>query len=62
MAQEEQVARHFISQLITYATGAEMQFADRLEVERILAVNKTKGYPVRNLLHAVVQSRLFLNK
>jgi len=59
---EEQVARNFVSQLITYATGAEVQFADRSEVERILAVNKTKGYPVRDLFHAVVQSRLFLNK
>jgi len=59
---EEQVARNFVSQLITYATGAEVQFADRSEVERILAVNKTKGYPVRDLLHAVVQNRLFLNK
>ena len=59
---EEQVARNFVSQLLTYATGAEVQFADRSEVERILAVNKTKVYPVRNLLHAVVQNRLFLNK
>ena len=38
--QEEQVARNFVSQLITYATGAEVQFADRPEVERILASTK----------------------
>ena len=56
------MARNFVSQLITYATGAEVQFADRAEVEHILAVNKAKGYPVRDLLHAVVQNRLFLNK
>jgi hypothetical protein len=62
LTQEEQVARNFVSQLITYATGAEVQFADRAEVEHILAVNKAKGYPVRDLLHAVVQNRLFLNK
>ena len=37
LTQEEQVARNFVSQLITYATGAEVQFADRPEVERILA-------------------------
>ena len=29
LTQEEQVARNFVSQLITYATGAEVQFADR---------------------------------
>ena len=62
LMQEEQVARNFVSQLITYATGAEVQFADRPEVERILASTKKSGYPVRELLHAVVQSRLFLNK
>ena len=62
LTQEEQVARNFVSQLITYATGAEVQFADRPEVERILASTKKSGYPVRELLHAVVQSRLFLNK
>jgi hypothetical protein len=62
LGQEEQVARNFVSQLITYATGAEAQFADRAEVERILASAKADGYLVRDLLHAVAQSRLFLNK
>ena len=62
LKEEEQVARNFVSQLITYATGAEVQFADRAEVERMLASAKADGYLVRDLLHAVVQSRLFLNK
>ena len=62
LTQEEQVARNFVSQLVTYATGAEVQFADRPEVERILATTKKDDYPIRELLHAVVQSRLFLNK
>jgi len=62
LEEEEQVARNFVSQLITYATGGEVQFADRAEVERILASAKADGYLVRDLLHAVVQSRLFLNK
>ena len=62
LKEEVQVARNFVSQLITYATGGEIQFADRAEVERILASAKADGYLVRDLLHAVVQSRLFLNK
>jgi hypothetical protein len=62
LKEEVQVARNFVSQLITYATGAEVQFADRAEVERMLASVKADGYLVRDLLHAVVQSRLFLNK
>ena len=35
LQQKDQVARHFISELIVYSTGAEIQFADREQVEEI---------------------------
>ena len=60
--QEEQVARHFISQLAVYATGGEIQFADRKEIERILKETKPHGFRVRDVIHEVVQSPLFRNK
>ena len=62
MAQEEQVARHFISQLVVYSTGGEIQFSDRDEIERIVKETKPKGFPVRAIIHQVVQSKLFKNK
>ena len=53
------IARHFAAQLITLATGAEVEFADRDEVERIVASVADRGYPVRSIIHEVVQSDLF---
>ena len=62
LEQEEQIARNLISQLAVYGTGAEIQFADREEIERILAACKKKDYGMRTILHKVIASRLFLNK
>ena len=58
----EQVARHFTSQLLVYATGAEIEFADRDEVERIVTELSDSGYPVRTMIHQVVQSDMFRNR
>lgn len=51
--------RHFASQLSVYATGAEIEFADRDSVEHILAELGDRGYPVRAMIHEVVTSDLF---
>ena len=61
LLQEEldQVARHFASQLLAYATGAEIEFADRDAVEQIVAQGADEGHPVRSMIHAVVESDLF---
>ncbi len=58
----EQVARNVLSKLITFSTGAEMEFADREEVKRILNETREDGYPLRSLIHQVVASRMFLNR
>ena len=48
--------------MLIYATGAEIQFADRQVVEQIVATLRKKDYGFRTLIHEVVQSRVFLNK
>lgn len=58
----DQVARNVIEKLLTYATGAPPQFADRGEVERIVERTKITEHGLRSLLHEVVQSRMFTNK
>ena len=58
----EQVARNVVSKLIAFATGGEIEFADREEVERILEATQEDGYPLRSLIHQVVASRLFRNR
>ena len=62
MGQKEQVARNFISQLVVYSTGGEIQFADRDEIEAILERTRVDDYRVRDIIHEIVQSRLFRNQ
>ena len=57
-----QVARNMLSQLITFSTGGEIEFADRAEIERILQATQDEAYPLRSLIHHVVASRLFRNR
>ena len=59
---KEQIARNVLSKLIAFSTGAEMQFADREEVERILLATQDDGYPLRSLIHHIVASPLFRNR
>jgi hypothetical protein len=59
---KDQLARSLTKKMMVYATGAEIQFADREVVEEILATLREKNYGLRTLVHEVVQSRLFLNK
>jgi hypothetical protein len=59
---KDQLARSLTQKLIVYATGADIQFADREVVEQIVARLRAKNYGLRTLLHEIVQSRVFLNK
>ena len=59
MKSKKQVARNLVSLLITFATGAEIQFADRQEVEAVLHRHEAANYPLRRLIHEVVSSRMF---
>ena len=56
---ERAIARNLVQQLIVYATGAPVSFADRGEVESILDECAENGFGVRSLIHGVVQSELF---
>lgn len=58
----DDVARNLCEQLIVYATGAEIQFADRAIIDRLANNLAADQYPVRSMIHAIVQSELFRNK
>jgi hypothetical protein len=58
----KRLARAFTEQMITYATGAEVTFADRAVVESILDKTASSQYGVRSLIHEIIQSRLFRQK
>jgi hypothetical protein len=59
-ADDEKLARAFVSHQARYATGAEVSFADRAEIRRIVAQAKDRGYGLRSLIHGLAQSPLFL--
>lgn len=59
LKQTEQLARHFVSQLIVYSTGGEIEFSDRDVVTEILDKTRQQGFPVRSLILEVIQCRLF---
>jgi hypothetical protein len=62
LADERQIARNLVSQLVTYSTGAPVRFSDRAHVEAILDRTHPEGYGVRSLIHSIISSELFRNK
>lgn len=58
----QRVSRNLANQLVVYATGAPVSFGDRPVVEEILQRAGGTNPPLRELLHQVIQSPLFLNK
>ncbi len=61
-ADPERLARAFAGQLVTYATGAEIGFADRAAVDAILKRAASSHYGLRTLIVETVQSELFNHK
>ena len=59
---ERQIARNFAEQLIVYATGTPISFADSDGVDGILDNSSQSKYGVWSILHAVIQSELFRNQ
>lgn len=59
---KDQLARNMAEKLLIYATGADIQFADREVVEQLVTKSRTQNYGFRSLIHDVVQSRIFLSK
>jgi hypothetical protein len=58
-SQPRVLARAFLGHLVLYATGAEISFADRRELEKILDRTEAARFPLRTLLTEAVLSPLF---
>lgn len=59
---EETIAHNVTEQLLVYATGAPIGFADRDDVSAILEKSRASEFGVRTIIHEIVQSPLFLRK
>jgi hypothetical protein len=58
----EPLARNFAEKLLIFATGAPIAFADRDEIDRIVAATADDQFGMRKLVHAAIQSEIFLRK
>lgn len=58
----DRLAATLITKLATFASGRELGFSDRTEVERLVKESAENGHGFRDLFHLVVQSEIFRHK
>tara|TARA_B110000037_G_scaffold212633_1_gene265602 strand:+ start:2103 stop:4472 length:2370 start_codon:yes stop_codon:yes gene_type:complete len=58
----DKIAKNVVEKVLTYATGASIEFADRREIKQIVKDLEDHEYGFRSLIHACVQSDIFLSK
>jgi hypothetical protein len=56
------IARNVVEQMLVYATGAPVGFADRAAVEKALDKTAAGQFGMRSLIHELVQSKMFQSK
>ncbi len=61
-ANPDRIARCLTEKLVVYATGSGVSYADRRAVKDIVESVRGKNFGLRSLVHAIVESPLFLNK
>lgn len=62
MRHPERVAESFAEHLLTYATGASLSYADRATVRELVESTASSDYGVRSIVHAAVESPVFLRR
>lgn len=58
----KQLALALTTKLLTFATGREMGFSDRMEIDRIATESIKSGKGIRDMLKLVVSSEIFRSK
>jgi mono/diheme cytochrome c family protein len=61
LTNQDQLARCVAEKLLVYATGRGLRFSDRAAVDAILAQSRAEKYGLRNMIHRIVESPVFLN-
>ena len=61
-ADEDRLAKTFVTKLLTFATGREMGFSDRQQINKIVAKSKANGHKLKDLIELVVVSEIFRRK
>jgi len=61
-ADENALARAFLTNLLVFATGREMGFSDRPEIDRLVSESARRNHGVRDMILLVVTSEIFQHK
>lgn len=62
MKREDQIARTMLTKLLTFATGRELGFSDRDQIDALLLKSKANGHHLGDMIQLVVHSELFRRK
>jgi hypothetical protein len=62
LADKPRLARNLVERLVTFATGAPVQFGDHPDVDRIVKNLEADGFRLRSMIHEVTASRMFQSK
>ncbi|MEO0416258.1 MAG: DUF1588 domain-containing protein, partial [Verrucomicrobiota bacterium] len=59
LSEKDAFTRCFVTKMMAYATGREMGFSDRAEIDRVSQSVAEKGYGLRTVIDEVVKSEIF---
>lgn len=62
LSDQRQLARNLLQLLTLYSTGVPVRFSERAEIESMLDRCQPNQFRVRDLVHSLIQSRIFLGK
>ena len=51
--------QNLTAQLIVFSTGGEIDFSDRESIQQIMNATRANDFRMRDLIHEIVQSRIF---
>ena len=61
-SRKQLIVRNLVGKMLTYATGRKLEATDRGEVDQIVSQLAKKEDRLKELVHLVVQSKIFLRK
>jgi len=58
----DKIARNFLEKVLTYATGASIEYSDRREIDEIVKKSAAEDYGIRSLIHQAARRSIFQSK
>jgi hypothetical protein len=62
LERDDQFVRAIASKLLVYGSGRPLTVADRPSVDGVVVAGKEQGFGLRSMIHAVVESEMFLRR